>query len=119
MAGMKGLIKWWPSQPLPRCAWRMLGRVAAAEDMPERLPQRGAVLAGPPDCTSRAVFDCPCPTKHRLVVNPDGTGHPFWNTEYRRPLSLRLRIDSVTPEQRCHFNSLGGKIYRTIASKEK
>ena len=48
MAGMKKLIAWWQSLPLPWRAWRIVGQVGAGDEVPDRLPDRGVVLVGMP-----------------------------------------------------------------------
>ncbi len=63
-----------------------------------------------------AVFDCPCRTGHRLMVNLDRTRHPFWRIESRRPLSIRPSIDDITSERRCHFIIRDGKLRWAIAT---
>lgn len=107
---MKRLVAWWRSLPLPWRSWRIVERVGAADEVPERLPQRGVVLVGAPASRAWAVFDCPCGTGHRLMVNLDRTRHPFWTIEFREPLSILPSIDNITPERRCHFIIRDGKI---------
>ena len=46
MAGMKSLIAWWQSLPLPWRGWRIVTHVLAGDEVPERLPHRGIVLVG-------------------------------------------------------------------------
>ena len=116
MAGMKSLIAWWQSLPLPWRPWRIVGQVGAGDEVPELLPQRGVVLVGAPESPTWAVFDCPCRTGHRLMVNLDRTRHPFWTIQSRRPLSIRPSIDDITLERRCHFIIRGGKLIWAIAT---
>lgn len=109
MAGLKRVVAWWGSLPLPWRRWRIVGRVAAGDDVPDWLPHRGVVLVGAPDLETWAVFDCPCRNGHRLLVNLDRTRYPFWWIDCYKPLSIRPSIDSVTPERRCHFTIRSGK----------
>ena len=116
MAGMKSLMGWWQSLPLPWRPWRIVGQAGAGDEVPERLPHRGVLLVGAPESATWAVFDCPCRTGHRLMVNLDRTRHPFWRIESRRPLSIRPSIDDITSERRCHFIIRDGKLRWAIAT---
>ena len=119
MAGMKRLIAWWQSLPLPWRPWRIVGQVGAGDEVAERLPHRGVVLVGTRESATWAVFDCPCRTGHRLMVNLDRARHPFWTIESRTPLSIRPSIDDITPERRCHFTIRGGTLRWSIDSNGK
>ena len=110
MAGMKKLSAWWQSLPIPWRAWRIVGQVGAGDEVPDRLPDRGVVLVGPPECSTWAVFDCPCRTGHRLMVNLDRARYPYWSVDSLNPLSIHPSIDDIGPERRCHFIVRGGKI---------
>ena len=110
MAAMKRVITWCQSLPLPWRAWRIVEQVSAGDEVPERLPYRGVVLVGAPESAKWAVFDCPCRTGHRLMVNLDRARHPFWRIESQKPLSIHPSIDDIIPDRRCHFIVRGGKI---------
>ena len=60
MVGLTKLVAWWQSLPLPWRPWRIVGQVAAGDEVPEYLPYRGVVLVGVPEYPTWAVFDCPC-----------------------------------------------------------
>ena len=111
MAGIKRLIAWWQSLPLPWQAWRIVGQVDAGDDVPDRLPAKGIVLVGAPGSATWAAFDCPCRTAHRLMVNLDRARHPFWNVDSLKPLTICPSIDDITLERRCHFVVRSGRIY--------
>ena len=115
MAEMKRLIAWWRSLSLPWRRWQIVGQVGAGDEVPEQLPYRGVVLVGAPESATWAVFECPCQTGHRLMVNLDRSRHPFWTIKSRKPLSIRPSIDNITPERRCHFTIRSGKIRWAIA----
>ena len=110
MAGMKKLVAWWQSLPIPWRVWRIVGQVVAGDEVPDRLPDRGVVLVGRPGRSTWAVFDCPCRAGHRLMVNLDSARHPYWRVDSLKPLSIRPSIDDITPERRCHFIVRRGKI---------
>ena len=48
MAGMRRLIVWWQSLPLPWRVWRVVGQAGAGDGVPDRLPDKGVVLVGAP-----------------------------------------------------------------------
>ena len=116
MARMKGLIVWWQSLALPWRAWRIVGKVEAGDEVGECLPYRGVVLVGTRDRATWAVFDCPCRTRHRLMVNLDSARYPFWRIESRKPLSIRPSIDDITTQRRCHFTIRDGKLSWAIGT---
>ena len=119
MAGIKRLIAWWQSLPIPWRAWRIVVQVSAGDEVPAQLPHRGVVLVGAIEKETWAVLDCPCQTGHRLMVNLDKTRHPFWRIDCRKPLSIYPSIDNTTPECRCHFTIRRGKIRWAINTNEE
>ena len=116
---MKRLVAWWQSLPFPWRKWRIVGQVAAGDEVPERLPFRGVVLVGAPASAAWAVFDCPCREMHRLMVNLDPARLPFWTIEARKPLSIYPSIDNVAPTRRCHFTIQDGKARWDITRDEE
>ena len=46
MAGINRLIAWWESLAFPWRAWRVIGQVAAGDEVPDRLPAKGVFLVG-------------------------------------------------------------------------
>ena len=116
MAGMRRLISWWQSLPLPWHPWRVAEHVAAVDEVPDLLPSRALVLVGARGRPTWAVFDCPCRTGHRLLLNLDRTRYPFWVIESRKPLSIRPSIDDITPKRRCHFIIRNGRLRWAIGT---
>ena len=116
MAGMKELIARWQSLPLPWRPWRIAGQVGAADEVADRLAYGEVILVGAPERLAWAIFDCPCRTGHRLMLNLDRSRYPAWRIESIRPLSLRPSIDAATSERRCHFVVRRGKISWAIAT---
>lgn len=116
---MKRLLTWWRSLPFPWRRWRVVERVSAADEVPERIPRRGVVLVGEAKCPAWAVFDCPCDTGHRLMVNLDRARRPFWTIDLRRSLSIYPSIDNMTSERRCHFIIRDGKVRWVTSAYEE
>lgn len=109
MAGVD-CIAWWQWLALPWRRWRLVTRVQAGDDVPDRLPYKGVALVGSTEQPTWVAFDCPCRESHRLMVNLDKTRLPAWRIESLSPLSIRPSIDDITPERRCHFFISNGKI---------
>ena len=110
MAGLKRLVAWWQTLPLPWRSWRIVGRVLAGDEVPDQLPNRGAVLVGPLEHASWLAFDCPCQGRHRLMVNLDRSRNPFWKIDCLKPLSIHPSIYNITPGRSCHFFIRSGRI---------
>ncbi len=103
-------IRWWEWLPLPWRSWRVVGLVEAGDEVPDRLPTRGAVLVGTAARPTWIAFDCPCRAGHRLMVNLDPHRRPAWRIVSMKPLTIRPSIDDVSAERRCHFVVRGGRI---------
>jgi hypothetical protein len=105
---MGRLIPWlnW----LPRRRWRIVARVEAADEVPNRLPRRGVVVAGPQSDPHWLVFDCPCRAGHRVMLNLDKRRRPHWNVVQDEPLTVRPSVDDHIAERRCHFILREGRI---------
>jgi hypothetical protein len=99
----------WPAG-LPTQRWRIVVQVEEADLIPDRLPRRGAALAGPRDAPKWLAFDCPCGTGHRLLINLDNRRRPAWRLVRTRPLTIRPSIDITQDGTRCHFIITDGKI---------
>ena len=110
MARVRRLFAWWQSLLLPWRPWRVVGQVCAGDDVPDRLPHKGVILIGIEGSKSWAVFDCPCRTGHRLMVNLNRHRYPYWRVVSLKPLAINPSIDDITPNRRCHFTVRGGKI---------
>jgi hypothetical protein len=108
-------ISWWQWWPL--WSWRAVGMVESADEIPARLPSRGAVLVGTPGRLKWISFDCPCRMKHRVLLNTDRARRPFWAVEISAEgrLSISPSIDQLNGRRRCHYFVRNGK---TIWAKD-
>lgn len=107
---MKELSAWWRSLPLPWRRWRVVAQVQAVDEVPDRLAYGTVVLVGVAEKLAWAIFDCPCRTGHRLMLNLDYVRRPIWTIESRKPLSIYPSIDDSTDERRCHFFVRHGRV---------
>lgn len=94
-------ISWWKWLPFQR--WRIIGMVESADEVPDRLPRNGVALVGDPGRTKWIVFDCPCRTGHRIVLNADPSRHPHWALNKVVRLTISPSIDYQGGRRRCHY----------------
>ena len=92
--------KWWPARGGP---WRIVAKVEAADEVPENLPENGAILVGSAKQPKWLVFSCPCRTGHRIMINLDPSNRPRWRIGKGRHLTIWPSIDYSTSELRCHY----------------
>jgi Family of unknown function (DUF6527) len=107
MAGV-GRIPFW--EWIPGRAWRIVATVEAADEIPDRLPSRGAVLVGSLQRPKWLAFDCPCGDGHRIMVTLDATHRPHWRITKVRKLSVYPSIDYQSSIKRCHYCVSNGQI---------
>jgi len=102
-------IRW--SQWWPFWAWRAVGTVESADEVPSRLPRHGVVLVGTPGQVKWISFDCPCGAGHRVLLNADPERRPVWKVARsdRGRLSISPSIDQVNAGRRCHYFIRNGK----------
>lgn len=97
---------WWPWQ-----AWRVIGRVDAADEIPERLPRTGIVIVGNMEAPKWIAFDCPCRAGHRVLLPAARTAHPRWSIAGIHHTTLSPSIDAWhEPTHRCHYFIRQGKL---------
>ena len=110
MARIRWLIELWQRLPLPWPAWRIVQYVDAADEIPDKIPNKGVIVVGSPGSLSWAAFDCPCRREHRLMVNLDKSRRPAWDIASVKPLSIHPSIDDITGDRQCHFFIRRGRI---------
>ena len=77
--------------------------VDAADEIPEKLPRRGAVLVGTRRHPKWIAFDCPCRKAHRIMLNTDRSRYPYWSTNVKGPLTISPSVDYHEGKRRCHY----------------
>jgi hypothetical protein len=97
-----------------RLSWRrklsIVGRVDAADEIPETLPRLRAVIVGSEALPTWLAFDCPCMTGHRIMLNLDKRRRPAWTFTNNKKPTIHPSVDSRRPEMRCHYWVRQGKI---------
>jgi len=97
---MKNISRW---QFLPWWPWRIVAIVAEADEVPDKLPYRGAVIVGSPSYLKWLVFDCPCRKGHRIMVTLDRHHKPYWRLSNNFLMSLWPSVDAKFSGRRCHY----------------
>jgi hypothetical protein len=96
---------------LPWRAWRIIASVEAADEVPEKLPPRTAVLVGTFAKPKWLAFDCPCGQDHRIVVPLDPKNRPFWKVLAAQRLTLNPSVDAFQGKKRCHYIVSNGRVH--------
>jgi hypothetical protein len=96
-------IAWW--KWLPFQGWRAVGAVESADEVPDRLPRRAAVLVGSGVHLKWLAFDCPCGRDHRILLNADPARSPAWLVaqDDAGRLTISPSIDALSKGRRCHY----------------
>lgn len=102
-------IPWWQWLPIPR--WRIVASVDAADEIPARLPRKGAVLVGSRRQPKWLAFDCPCQRAHRVMVTLDTAHRPYWTVTGGFFLNLWPSVDDRTAGRRCHYIIRNGRTH--------
>jgi Family of unknown function (DUF6527) len=101
-------ISWW--QWFPFWRWRVIGIAESADEVPDRLPRNAVALVGDQNMAKWIVFDCPCRTGHRIMLNADVARRPFWKMNIREPLTISPSVDYRGNQRRCHYFVRNGRI---------
>lgn len=107
---MGRLSKWWRSLPFPWRPWRIVDEVGAADEIPDRLPHRGAALVASGGFRTWLAFDCPCGMGHRVMLNLDASRYPRWVISRSEPLTVWPSVDDRMNTRRCHFMLQRGRV---------
>ena len=92
--------------------WRVLTIATDVDKIPCRISHRRAYLVATSTMNKWLVFDCPCRTGHRLLINLDATRPPYWSIKLSTSqlITLSPSIDYRVGSQRCHFVFRKGRI---------
>ncbi|MBN9605805.1 MAG: hypothetical protein J0G30_04270 [Actinomycetales bacterium] len=90
--------------------WKITSRLRSVADVPERLPQRHAILVGGIDFDKWLVFECPCRRGHRVVLNLDLGRWPSWRIASAIPLTIQPSVDEESSVGRCHYFVRKGRV---------
>jgi hypothetical protein len=117
MGRLKNLVGSWLWPRWRR--WQVVGVVEAADEAPAALSRRRAILVGSRDYPKWLVFDCPCGTCHRIMLNLDRHRWPAWSLTEAKGITLQPSVDALTGARRCHFFMRNGRIEWIPNSREQ
>ena len=92
--------------------WLLAGIVSEGDEVPDRIPVRRAFLVGVPSSWKWLVFDCPCRTGHRIMLNLDRGRRPHWtiHVSRRRRITVSPSIDYRGSNRSCHYFIRDGRV---------
>lgn len=95
-------IRWWEWW-IPFRPWRIVAVVEAADEIPAKLPAKGAIVVGTRERPKWIAFDCPCKSGHRIMITLDPAHQPHWSIIAGRRLTLSPSVDCHDNGRRCHY----------------
>jgi hypothetical protein len=104
-------IAWWKWLPFQR--WRIVGQTGDADDIPDKLPRNGVAVVASGGRIKWIVFDCPCRSGHRIMLNADRIRRPVWQLNDDNRLTISPSIDFADDRRRCHYFIRNGRIIWT------
>ena len=92
--------------------WRyiVVGAVDAADEVPDVLAPRTAIVVKATDRATWVAFNCPRHSHEKILLNLSNRRRPFWTIEAEHMLTLRPSIDAHHGGTRCHFWISRGRI---------
>lgn len=103
-------LPWW-EWLRPRRSWRIVAVVEAADEVPQKLPRNTAVLVGSRAMPKWLIFDCPCRSGHRVMLNLDRARYPHWRLASGKKLTVAPSVDWNGGGQSCHYYIRGGRVF--------
>lgn len=91
--------------------WRVTALVGSADEVPETLVGKEAILVGSLSSPKWLAFDCPCRSGHRILLNLDQSRYPFWTLVELSKMTVRPSIDFRDNRRRCHYIVAHGRIH--------
>lgn len=97
---------------LPALRWRVEQSAANVDDVPSRIPKRRAYLVKTAALRKWLVFDCPCGSGHRIMLNLDKSRVPYWRLTLSAThrITLSPSIDYQDNSRRCHYSIRKGRV---------
>lgn len=100
------------AERLPSRSWRLEATVSDMDEVPPHIGSRRAYLVATARRHKWLVFDCPCGTGHRIVLNLDRDRRPVWTLRVskRGVLTLYPSVDYRDDRLACHYVLLDGRV---------
>ena len=99
-----------PGSRLLPWPYLVVGTVAAADEVPDRLSPRTAIVVQPNGRATWLVFDCPHHTDQRIMLNLSTRRRPYWTIGEGSKLTVYPSIDAFHAAGRCHFWMRRGRV---------
>ena len=92
--------------------WRLEATVSDMDDVPAHIRPRRAYLVATATRHKWLVFDCPCGTGHRIVLNLDRARRPRWTVRLCKTAALTLHpsVDYRDARMACHYVLSNGRV---------
>ena len=92
--------------------WRFLisGAADAADEVPDKIAPRSAVLVRSGDRLTWLVFDCPRHRNERVMLNLSARRRPSWKILDESNLTVYPSVDALHAGGRCHFWVKRGRV---------
>ena len=92
--------------------WRVEATVSEVDQVPRRIRARRAFLVAAEARRKWLVFDCPCGSGHRILLNLDRSRRPFWTLRVAkdRRFTLEPSVDYSDDRRSCHYFLSEGRV---------
>ena len=92
--------------------WRVDATVSEVDQVPQHIRARRAFLVAAKARRKWLVFDCPCGSGHRILLNLDRTRRPFWTLRVAkdRRLTIHPSVDYSDDRRSCHYFLSDGRV---------
>lgn len=93
---------------------RLIDQVGAADDVPDVLRAKTAVLVTSREQPSWLAFDCPRHPQERILLNLAHVRHPRWSLDSGtgdNRITLYPSVDAFHAGARCHFWLRSGRVH--------
>ena len=92
--------------------WLVEATVSEVDQVPRRIRARRAFLVAAEARRKWLVFDCPCGSGHRILLNLDRSRRPFWTLRVakNRRFTLHPSVDFRDGRRVCHYFLRYGRV---------
>lgn len=92
--------------------WRVEATVSEVDQVPRRIRARRAFLVAAEARRKWLVFDCPCGSGHRILLNLDRSRRPFWTLRVAkdRRFTIHPSVDYRDDRRACHYFLRHGRV---------
>jgi hypothetical protein len=111
VAGIQArLIDIWRRLRITKPRYRHVDYYASQSEVPGSIRRHTIAIVGTVSAPKWALFECPCGTNHRVVLNLAPSQWPCWTIEKRDAgINMAPSVD-VREGRRCHYWVRGGRV---------